>query len=132
LDAEREMAERLKLVIASWYDLLALFASITQQRRIIADQDNHWDFVAELRQDLFDKPRVGFVKTEVNGGKQPVMRRELVSGGELPSRICVLKLHLLGFLRYGLKRRNRFVDDNPRQFVFEEDRFLWRKRCWIV
>ena len=30
------------------------------------------------------------------------------------------------------ERRDRFVDYNPRQFIFEEDRFLRRKRCRIV
>ena len=30
------------------------------------------------------------------------------------------------------ERRDRLVDYNPRQFVFEEDCFLRRKRCWIV
>src|SRR5262249_59971365 len=35
---------------------------------------------------------------------------------------------LRGFLKGG----NRIVDDNPRQFIFEEDRFCWRKRRRIV
>jgi hypothetical protein len=35
-------------------------------------------------------------------------------------------------LRDCLERRKRFVDLHPRQFVFEEDRFLRRKRCRIV
>lgn len=35
-------------------------------------------------------------------------------------------------LRDCLERRNRFVDRNPRQFVFEEDRFLRFKGCRIV
>jgi hypothetical protein len=30
------------------------------------------------------------------------------------------------------ERRDRLVDYNPRQFIFEEDRFLRRKRCRIV
>ncbi len=38
----------------------------------------------------------------------------------------------LGSLRSFLKRRKRLVEFNPRQFVFEEDRFLRRKRCRIV
>ena len=35
-------------------------------------------------------------------------------------------------LRNCLERRNRLVDDDPRQFIFEEDYFLRRKRCWII
>lgn len=35
-------------------------------------------------------------------------------------------------LRNRLKRWNRFVDDNPRQFIFEEDHFLRRKWRRIV
>src|SRR5215211_3386623 len=35
-------------------------------------------------------------------------------------------------LRGFLERRNRFVNDNPRQFVFKEDRFLRRKWRRIV
>ena len=31
-----------------------------------------------------------------------------------------------------LERRNRFVDNDPRQFVFKPDRFLWRERRRIV
>ena len=73
LDAEREMGERLELVIAGWYHLLALFAAVAQEPRIVADQNNHWDAVAELCQDLFDEPRVGFVESDVNRGKQPIM-----------------------------------------------------------
>lgn len=45
-----------------------------------------------------------------------------------PSVQSVASLLLRGFL----ERRNRLVDHNPRQFIFEEDRFLWRKRCGIV
>src|SRR4029077_15686180 len=83
LDAEREMGERLKLVVASWYDLLALFPAVAEERRIVADPDNHWDAPPQLRQDLLDKPRVGPVEADVNGGKRCVLRREVPRFGEL-------------------------------------------------
>jgi hypothetical protein len=54
LDAEREVGERLELVVTGWDDLLALFPAVGEQRRIVADQDNHGDALAELRQDLLD------------------------------------------------------------------------------
>ena len=38
----------------------------------------------------------------------------------------------LAFLWDCLKGRDRFVDLNPRQFIFEEDRLLWGKWCRIV
>ena len=38
----------------------------------------------------------------------------------------------LRLLRDGLERRNRLVDNNPGQFIFEEDRFPWRERCRVV
>ena len=38
LDAEREVRERLELVVAGWYDLLALFPVVAEERRIVADQ----------------------------------------------------------------------------------------------
>jgi hypothetical protein len=37
LDTEREVGERLELVIPGWYDLLALFRAIAEERRIVAD-----------------------------------------------------------------------------------------------
>jgi hypothetical protein len=49
LNAERKMGERLELVVGGWYDLLALFTAIAEQRRIIADQDNHSDALVELQ-----------------------------------------------------------------------------------
>ena len=84
LDAEREMGERLELVVASWYDLLALFPAVAEERRIVADQDNHGDALAELRQDLLDEPRVGLVEADVNGGK----RRVTAAGGPALRRAC--------------------------------------------
>src|SRR5882757_5021826 len=62
LHAEREVGERLELMVADWYDLLALFPAVAEQRRIVADQDNHGDVVAKLRQDLLDEPRVDLVE----------------------------------------------------------------------
>src|SRR6185437_6164489 len=73
LHAEREMGERLELVIATWYHLLALFAAVAQEPRFVAHQNNHRDGVAELCQDLLDEPRVGFVESNVNGGKELIM-----------------------------------------------------------
>ena len=96
LDAEREMGERLELVVASWYDLLALFPAVAEERRIVADQDNHGDALAELRQDLLDEPRVGLMEADVKGGKRPVTRREVPRFGELALRAWVRELH--GFL----------------------------------
>ena len=93
LDAEREMGERLELVIASWYHLLALFAAVAQEPRFVADQNNHRDAVAELCQDLFDEPRVGFVESDVNGGKQPIMWWECSCFSELALRKRVRQLH---------------------------------------
>ena len=93
LDAEREMGERLELVVASWYDLLALFPAVAEERRIVADQDNHWDALAELRQDLLDEPRVGLVEADVKGGKRPVTRWEVPRFGELALRAWVRELH---------------------------------------
>src|SRR5213592_738183 len=49
--------------------------------------------------------------------------------------MILLKIRVYSWLRslWGFReRRNRFVDDNPRQFIFEKDRFRWRKRCRIV
>jgi hypothetical protein len=96
LDAEREMGERLELMVASWYDLLALFPAVAEERRIVADHDNHGDALAEFRQDLLDEPRVGFVEGNVNGGKRCVLRREVPRFGELALRAWVRELH--GFL----------------------------------
>jgi hypothetical protein len=58
-----------------WYDLLALFAAVAEERRVVANQNKHRDGVAELRQDLLDEPRVGFMETDVNCGKRFVRRR---------------------------------------------------------
>ena len=52
----------------------------------------HGDAVARLRQDLLDKPRVGHVEADVNGGKRPVTRREVPRFGELALRIWVRPL----------------------------------------
>ena len=93
LDAEREVGERLELVVASWYDLLALFPAVAEERRIVADHDNHGDALAELRKDLFDEPRVGLMEADVKGGKRPVNRREFSRFGELSLRAWVRKLH---------------------------------------
>ena len=84
LDAEREVGERLELVVAGWYDLLALFPAVAEERRIVADQDNHGDAVAELRQDLLDEPRVGLVEANVDRGKRPVTAAE----GPVLRRAC--------------------------------------------
>jgi hypothetical protein len=74
LDAEREVAERLELVVVRWYDLLTVFPAVAEERRIITDQNNHRDPVAELRQDLLDEPRVGLMETDVNCGKRFITR----------------------------------------------------------
>jgi hypothetical protein len=77
------VAERFELMVTGWYDLLALFSAVKKERRIVADQDNHWDAVAELRQELLDEPRVGFMEAEINGAKQPVMRGKLRASASL-------------------------------------------------
>ena len=87
LDAEREVGERLELMVADWYDLLALFPAVAEQRRIVADQNNHGDAVAELRQDLLDEPRVGLVEANVDRGKRPITRRKVPCFGELALRV---------------------------------------------
>ena len=89
LDAEREVGERLELVVASWYDLLALFPAVAEERRIVADQNNHGNAVAELCQDLLDEPRVSRVETDVDLAKRPVTRRKVSCFGELALRIWV-------------------------------------------
>ena len=73
--------------------MLALFPAVAEERRIVADQDNHGDAVAELRQDLLDKPRVSFVEADVNGGKRPVTRREIPRFGKFALRVWVRELH---------------------------------------
>jgi len=83
LHAEREVGERLELVVAGWYDLLTLFRTIAEQRCIVAHQDNDGDALAELRQDLLDEPRVGLVKADVDAGKRFATRRELPPFGEV-------------------------------------------------
>jgi hypothetical protein len=96
LNAECEVGERLELVIAGSYDLLALLPAVAEERRIVADQDNHGDALAELRQNLLDQPRVGHVEADINGGKRLVTRREFTRFGELALRVRVRELH--GFL----------------------------------
>ena len=93
LDAECEVGERLELVILGWYDLLVLFPAVAEERRIVADHDNHGNALAELRKDLFDEPRVGLMEADVKGGKRPVNRREFSRFGELSLRAWVRKLH---------------------------------------
>jgi hypothetical protein len=92
LDAEREVGERLELVVAGCYDLLALFPAVGEERRIVADQDNHGDALAKLRQDLLDEPRVGLVEADINCGKRFVTRPELAPFGELALSIWVRPL----------------------------------------
>ena len=70
LDAEREMGERLELLIASRYDLLALCPAFEEERRIIAGQDNHGALSPELRQDLLDEQRVGLMEADVHSSKR--------------------------------------------------------------
>jgi hypothetical protein len=93
LDAEREVRERLELVVAGWYDLLALFPVAAEERRIVANRDNHWDTPAELRQNLVDNPRVSHVEADVNGRKRTVTRQESLRFSELALRVWVGKLH---------------------------------------
>ena len=93
LNAECEVGERLELVVTGWYDVLALFSAIGEERRIVAYQDNHRDAVAELRQNLLDEPRIGHVEADINGGKRLVTRREFTRFGELALRVRVRELH---------------------------------------
>jgi hypothetical protein len=93
LDAEREVAERFEVVVAGWYDLLTLFPAVEQKRRIVADQDNHGDTFAELRQNLLDEARVGLVEANVDLGKRPVPRKKVPCFGELALRVWVRKFH---------------------------------------
>ena len=87
LDAKREMSERLKLVVPGWYDLLALFAAVAQERCIVSDQNNHGHFVAKLRQNLLDQSRIGLVEGDVDAGERFVRRREIPCRGELA--LCI-------------------------------------------
>jgi hypothetical protein len=66
LDSEPEMRERFELVVTGWYDLFPLFPAIGKKNRIVPDQYNHGNAVAELRQDLLDEPRVGLMEADVN------------------------------------------------------------------
>ena len=93
LDAKREVSERLELVVASWYDLLALFPAVAKEHRTVPHYHNHGDAFTELRQDLFDQPSVGFVKADVNGGKRLVKRREILRFGELALCARVREFH---------------------------------------
>jgi hypothetical protein len=93
LDAEREVAERLKLMVAGWYDLLTLFPALAKEHRIVTDQDSHRNIVAELRQNLLDEPRVGFMEANINCGKRFVRRREIPCRGELTLRVWVRQVH---------------------------------------
>ena len=63
--------------------MLALFPAVAEQRRIVADQDNHGHAVAELRQDLLDEPRVDLVEANVDLGKRPVTRRKARASASL-------------------------------------------------
>ena len=92
LDAEREVGERLELVVAGWYDLITLFPAVAEERRIVADQDHHGDAVTELREDLLDEPRVGLVEANIDRGKRPVARRKVPCFAELAPRIWVRPL----------------------------------------
>ena len=71
------MAERLELMISGGDDLLTLFPAIAEERCIVADQNDHGNTVAELRQDLLNESRIGLVETEVNCGKRFVARRNV-------------------------------------------------------
>src|SRR5215475_14918842 len=93
LDAEREVAERLQLVVVRCSHLLALFATVKKERCIVADQDNHGDAVAKLCQDLLNEPRVGHVEADVHRGKQSVTWWKFLRFGELALRIWVRELH---------------------------------------
>ena len=133
LNAKREVSEGLEIVVMGWYDTFALFAAVRKEHCIIAGQDNHRDAITELRQDLLDETCIGQVETDINGGKWPVTRWKIPRFGEFPLCNWIRKLHSLGFLlRHCLKAWNRFVEDNLRQFIFEEDCFLWCKRRRIV
>jgi hypothetical protein len=93
LDAKREVAKRLKFVIAGWYELLTLFRVVAKEDRIVADQYNHGDAVAELPKDLVDEASVGLVEAEVNCGERFVRRREVPCFGEFTLRVRVRELH---------------------------------------
>ena len=80
-------------MVAGWYDLLTLFPAAAEKRRIVADQDNHGDVVAELRQDLLDEPRVDLVEANVDLCKRPVTRRKVPCFGELALRVWVREFH---------------------------------------
>jgi hypothetical protein len=92
LDAEREVGERLELMVAGWYDLRTLFPAGAEERCIVADQNNHGNAIAKLRQDLLDEPRVGLVEADINCGKRFVTRPELAPFGELALSIWVRPL----------------------------------------
>ena len=85
--------ECLEFVVTGWNDLFALFPAVTEERRIVADQYNHWDALAELRKNLLDEPRVGLVEADVKGSKRPVLRREVPRLGELSLRVWVRERH---------------------------------------
>ncbi len=93
LDAEREVGERLQLVVARWYDLLALSPAVAEERRIVADQNNHGNAVAELDQDLLNELRVDLVEANVDLAKRPVPRRKVPRFGELTLRVGVREFH---------------------------------------
>ena len=93
MDAEREMGERLKLVVTGRYDLLVLFPAIAEERRIVAGEDYYGDAVPEVFQELLNESCVGLVEADVNGSKRPVTRRKLPRFGELAPRNWVRKLH---------------------------------------
>lgn len=93
MDAEREMGERLKLVVTGRYDLLALFLAIAEERRIVAGQDYYWDALPEVFQELLNETCVGLVEADVNGSKRPVTRRKFPRFLELALRNWVRKPH---------------------------------------
>ena len=74
LDAEREVGERLELVVTGWYDA-ALFPVAAEERRIVANHDNHWDTSAELCQNLVDNPRVITWKPTLMAANGPLRGR---------------------------------------------------------
>ena len=87
-------------MVTSGYHLLALFPAVAEERRIVADQDNHGNTLAELCQDLLDEPRVGLVEAEVNRRKRPVTWWEVPRFGELALRAWVRELHEISDINY--------------------------------
>ena len=82
-------------MISGGDDLLTLFPAIAEKRCIVADENNHGNTVAELRQDLLDEPCVDLMEARVNCGKRFVARRDILRLGELALCIWVRELHEL-------------------------------------